>query len=212
MVVKISMKAKYSHSNDQSGVTLIELLVVIVIIAIVASIALMQRGSANEQFKRQNVARELKVAFERARFDSVKRRAQSSPEARATVVVDTNSYALTTYTVDSAGTSTASTQTTDTSGQNVVIQGNNSITLPYTIYYNQRGEAVDVSGNTISPSFYVCNATCSSPSTSTANLIIVTPTGTVNLLSGGSSAPNFNAPTITSSSNTNTINNTARLP
>jgi prepilin-type N-terminal cleavage/methylation domain-containing protein len=211
------MKRRSSHSNDQSGVTLIELLVVIVIIAIVASIALMQRGSADAQFKRQNVARELKVAFERARFDSVKRRAQPeaspSPETRAKVVVDTNSYSLTTYTVDSANVSTPSTQTTDTSGQNVVIQGGtNSITLPYTIYYNQRGEAVDINGSSISPSFYVCNATCSSPSTSTANLILVTPTGTVNLLSGGSTAPNFNAPTITTSTNTNTINNTARLP
>src|SRR6185503_15583285 len=195
----------------QSGITLVELLVVLIVIAIVAGLALMQRGSANEQFQRQNVARELKVAFERARFDSVKRRAQPaaspSPETRATVVVDTSSYSLTTYTVDSAGVSTPNTQTTDTSGQNVVMEGNGSITLPYTIYYNQRGEAVDLSGNSISPSFYVCNATCSSPSTSTANLIIVTPTGTVNLLSGSSSVPNFNAPTITSNSNTNTINN-----
>ena len=206
------MKRRYSHSNDQSGVTLIELLVVIVIIVIVCAIALMQRGSADAQFKRQNVARELKVAFERARFDSVKRRAQSSPEARAKVDLTANSYALTTYTVDSAGVATANTQTTDTSGQNILIEGNTPVTLPYTVYYNQRGEAVDVSGNSISPSFYVCNATCSSPSTSTANLLIVTPTGTVNLLSGGSSAPNFNAPTISSNSNTNTINDTARLP
>jgi prepilin-type N-terminal cleavage/methylation domain-containing protein len=199
-------------SADESGVTLVELLVVIVIISIVASIALMQRGSADAQFKRQNVARELKVAFERARFDSVKRRAQSSPDVRATVVVDTNSYALTTYPINAAGTATVNTQTTSTSGQNVVIAGNNSITLPFTVYYNQRGEAVDASGNSISPSFYICNVTCSSPSTSTANLLIVTPTGTVNLLSGGSSVPNFNAPSITTVPNTNSINNTARLP
>src|SRR4051812_47613630 len=67
-----------SLDRCQSGVTFIELMVVIVIIAIVAAIALMQRGSADEQFKRQNVARNLKTAFERARFDSVKRRADSS--------------------------------------------------------------------------------------------------------------------------------------
>src|SRR4029079_12806544 len=98
---QIWMTRGYPHTTDESGVTLIELLVVIVIIVIVCAIALMQRGSADAQFKRQNVARELKVAFERARFDSVKRRAQASPEARVTVVVDTSSYALTTYTVDS---------------------------------------------------------------------------------------------------------------
>ena len=64
-----------AHRSGQAGISLVELLVVIVIIAIVASVALMRRGSANEQFQRQNASRELKTAFERARFDSVKRRA-----------------------------------------------------------------------------------------------------------------------------------------
>ena len=58
------MKA-YGNYNfgAQEGWSLVELLVVIVIISVVASLALMQRGNANEQFKRQNVARELKVAY-----------------------------------------------------------------------------------------------------------------------------------------------------
>ena len=67
-----------STFGEQSGLSLIELLVVMVIITIVASIALMQRGSANEQLKRQNAATQLKNAFERARFDSVKRRPDSA--------------------------------------------------------------------------------------------------------------------------------------
>jgi prepilin-type N-terminal cleavage/methylation domain-containing protein len=207
------MEQEFKQPNSQSGVTLVELLVVIVIIAIVAGIALMQRGSADAQFKRKNVARELKVAFERARFDSVKRRAQITPtDVRATVQVTASSYTLTTYTVDSAGASTPSSQTTDASGQNVLIAGNGSVTLPYTIYSNQRGEAVDSAGTSISPSFLVCNATCGSPSTSTANLVIVTPTGTVNLLSGDASVPTFNAPPVTSVPVSTGINNTARLP
>jgi prepilin-type N-terminal cleavage/methylation domain-containing protein len=206
------MDVSYQKLSSQSGVTLVELMVVIVIIAIVAGLALMNRGTADSQLKRQNVARELKVAFERARFDSVKRRAQASPDTRATVTVDSGLYSLTTYTVDSSGTATASTQTTATSGQNVVIAGNGGVSLPFTLYYNQRGEAVDVGGASISPSFLVCNTTCGSPSASTANLIIVTPTGTVNLLSGGSSVPTFNAPPVTSVPVNTAINNTARLP
>ena len=67
------------NSKSQAGVTIVELLVVCVIIAIIAGFALMQRGGANEQFQRQNVARELKFALERARFDSVKRRAARMP-------------------------------------------------------------------------------------------------------------------------------------
>ena len=52
--------------RGQHGVSLIETLVVVSIISIVSAIALMQRGSANNQFQRQNIARELKVAFERS--------------------------------------------------------------------------------------------------------------------------------------------------
>jgi prepilin-type N-terminal cleavage/methylation domain-containing protein len=186
------------RSHRESGVTLVELLVVIVIIAIVAALALKQRGKTDAQLKRQNIAREFKVALERARFDSVKRRAQESPtDGRARVTINSGSYVLATYVVDSAGTATASAQTSDASVQNVVISGNNSITLPYTIYYNQRGEAVDASGNSISPSFYVCQVTCSSPTNANANLLIVTPTGTVNLLPGSSTVPSFSPPGVT---------------
>jgi prepilin-type N-terminal cleavage/methylation domain-containing protein len=200
------------RSSGQSGVTFIELMVVIVIIGVIAALALMPRGSADTQFKRQNVAQQLKVALERARFDSVKRRAQASPDVRATVVIDTSSYALTTYPINGSGTPTLNTLTTSTSGQNVVMSGNNSITLPFTVYYNQRGEPVDSAGVSISASFYVCNVSCSSPTNANANLLIVTPTGTVNLLGGGSSVPNFNAPSITNVSPTNSINTTAQLP
>jgi prepilin-type N-terminal cleavage/methylation domain-containing protein len=198
-------------SSDQSGVTLVELLVVIIIIVIVAALAMMQKGSANAVFQRQNVATQLKNAFERARFDSVKRRAQSSPDVRATVRVDSNSYTLTTYNVDSSGTATANPLATTTAGD-VVIAGSGLLSLPFTVYYNQRGEAVDSSGNSISPAFYVCNASCSSPTDSNANLLIVTPTGTVNLLAGGSAVPAFNAPPVTNIPQSAGINNTVRLP
>jgi prepilin-type N-terminal cleavage/methylation domain len=57
------MRSPHHHNfKSQRGVTLIELLVVIVIIAVVSAFALMQRGKSNEQFQRQNIARQLKVA------------------------------------------------------------------------------------------------------------------------------------------------------
>src|SRR5436190_19131342 len=88
------MKPKFHKLNDQSGVSLAETLIVVAIISIVASLAYFKMGTANVQFKRQNVARELKVAFERARFDSVKRHA--APGA-ASVTVTPTSYTLHTY-------------------------------------------------------------------------------------------------------------------
>ena len=196
--------------RGQHGVSLIETLVVICIISIVAAIALMQRGSANSQFQRQNVARELKVAFERGRFDSVKRRADTSG-VQAKVIVDVNSYTLTSY-VDVSGTMTASDATSSFSAQNIVIAGYGGLSLPYTVYYNQRGEAVDSGGASISPKFLVCNISCSSPTISNSNIVLVTPTGTVNLLAGGSSIPSFTAPTITAVPPSNSINNTVTLP
>jgi Tfp pilus assembly protein FimT len=55
-------------------------MVVILVLAIVSTIAIMNMGSSKIQLERQTVARELKVAFERARFDSVKRRAASAQQ------------------------------------------------------------------------------------------------------------------------------------
>jgi len=89
------VKKNRHNYHGQSGVTLPELLMVMVIIAVVAGLALMQFGTARDQFRRQNLAQQLKQAFERARFDSVKRRADGvTPYAK--VVVNTGSFTLTT--------------------------------------------------------------------------------------------------------------------
>ena len=181
----------------QAGVTLIELLIVIVIIAIVAGFALLRKGSANEQFKRQNVAQQLKVALERARFDSVKRRGDAAA-VQAKIVVTTNSYTLTTDRNHDGTITSADDLSTDLNGQNIVIGGQGGTVLPKTIYFNQRGETVDSSGNSISASFYVCNVSCSAPANGTANIVMVTSTGTVNLLPGSGTPPTFAAPNVSS--------------
>jgi prepilin-type N-terminal cleavage/methylation domain-containing protein len=201
---------RHCQFDRQRGVTLTELLIVIVIIAIVCSFALMQRGSANSQFQRQNIALQLKTAFERARFDSVKRRATGGNVAK--VVLNTGNFTL--WTDKNMDGTPASTETdyTDFSGQNIVIAGNGSVTLPFTVYYNLRGEATDSSGNPISPAFYVCNANCTSVNSSNANLVVVTPTGTVNLLGGGSSVPSFPNPSESNVGASANINPLVTLP
>ena len=189
------MAKDVKNSISEAGVTIVELLVVCVIIAIVAGFALMQRGSANEQFKRQNVARELKFAFERARSDSVKRRADVTAN-QAKVVVDTGTFTLATDR-DSDGTITnADDFQTNFAAQNVVIAGQGGTSVPITIYFDQRGETVNSVGAAISAAFYVCNVSCASPNNANANIVLITPTGTVNLLAGGATPPTFNAPTV----------------
>jgi prepilin-type N-terminal cleavage/methylation domain-containing protein len=188
--------SQHFHSiDDQTGVTLVELLVVCVIIAILAGFALMLRGGANEQFQRQNVARELKFAFERARFDSVKRRADATAD-RARVVVEAGSFTLATDKNLDGTITTADDFQTNFAVQNIAIAGQGSSSVPMTIYFDQRGETVDSAGASISAAFYLCNVSCASPGNDDANIVLITPTGTVDMLGGGASVPTFNAPTV----------------
>lgn len=212
------MKIKRTKFEDQSGVSYIELLVVITIIIIVATIGFMQFGTSKEQFKRQNVAMELKTAFERARFDSVKRRV-SGTDQNAKVIISANSFTLKTdKNKNGVTTDSGDADTTNFAGQNITITGFESMTLPVTVEYDQRGEvtAIDSSGTpaVVNPIFLVCNGTCNSSndSSSNANIVLVTPTGTVNLLSGGSAIPAFSPPPITSVPANTAIKNTVTLP
>ena len=194
------------RSAGQSGFSVVELLVVIVIISIVAAIALMQKGSANEQFKRQSVAQELKVAFERARFDSVKRRV--NPGEEATVTLSPYQYTLRTFPTDSSGTPTVNDRTT-TMPDGIVMgmYGGGPLTTQ-TVTFNMRGEAV----TSPAAQFVVCNNSCNSATDATANIVLVTATGTVNLLSGGSILPSFTAPGVSVIPANANISNTAQLP
>jgi prepilin-type N-terminal cleavage/methylation domain-containing protein len=187
------MAHTFHSSSHQSGFSLTELLVVIVVIATIVGFALMRRGSANEQLARQNVAQQLKSAFERARFDSVKRRAIGGTD-EAKVTVTPTSYTLRTYNNDVNGVAVASDAVT-TLPAGIVI-GRYPSGTPLTsmeVVFNMRGETPA----SPAPQFYICNVSCTSPGGTNANLLIVTPTGTVNLLPGNAILPTFGAPAVT---------------
>jgi len=177
------------NDSRQSGVSLTEMLVVIVIIACIAGFALMKRSPADVRLKRQNVAQELKATLERARFDSVKRRAASNAAAKVTITPTT--FTLRTYTTDVNGNNTPHDKTT-TVPNGIAIAIRNGTLTSTEVPFNMRGETPQ----TPAPQFYICNVDCSSPTDSTANFLIVTPTGTVNLLSGSAQLPVFGVPGI----------------
>ena len=193
--------------NSQSGVSLVELMVVVLIIVIVVSIATMYRGSANEELQRQNGSRQLKELLERARFDSVKRRADgTTARPYAQVTVNANSVVLRTYN-DVVNSNPSPRDQTINFAAGVIVAHYASGTLPLTITYNRRGEP------TGDARFRVCNITCSNPTNATSDIVIVTPTGTVNLLSGGSTLPTFSNPTLTGSVNaSDSINDDVVIP
>jgi prepilin-type N-terminal cleavage/methylation domain-containing protein len=190
-------------TNKSSGFSLTELLVVIIILTVISTLAFMQYQASNQRFKRQNVAIELKNSFERARFDSVKRRAETEG-SQAKVVITNTSFTLTTYKTDDSINYTAENFANDFSGQNVTIQKYNqtSLTFPVTVYFDQRGEVVakDSVGTTVNPIFLVCNGTCdiNNATASNSNIVSISPTGTVNMLAGNAAIPGFTAPPITS--------------
>lgn len=201
--------------NDpgQRGISYVELLVVIVIIVIVASLALVQRGSANEQFQRQNAARELKVAFERARFDSVKRRADGTMNAPfAQVTVTPAGFTLRTFNVEANGTATPQDQAYPLPA-GIVFGGYGFTLTSSVVVFNRRGES-SVTGGGL-PQFMACNGnSCPTApgSAAVSNTVLVTPTGTVNLLPGGISIPSFSNPTVSTTSNTAAVNPDVVLP
>ncbi len=186
------MRRTFNIPRGEAGVSYVELLVVIVVIAVVASLAIFGRGNANAQFQRQNAATELKVAFERARFDSVKRRAVEA-NTYAGVLVAANSITLKTDTNGNGITTDAADSLTTNLPAGVVIERINGGTLPVTVNFNMRGETIVPTG---SVQFRVCNLSCASPTAANANLVIVTPTGTVNMLPGDAEPPTFTNPNL----------------
>lgn len=198
------------NSKSESGFSIVELLVVCVIIAIIASIAIMQRGRANIDLARQNLSHDLKAALERARFDSVKRRADDAA-IEANVVVNSFGYTLRTdKNQDGALDSTDDESTNINNG--MIITGVNGINLPVTLTYDQRGEVTARSGGSIvNPVFRVCYLNCLD--VTKTDLVLVSPTGTVNLLPGSADLPVFLPPSGISTVPAGTaISNSAVVP
>ncbi|MDH3493977.1 MAG: prepilin-type N-terminal cleavage/methylation domain-containing protein [Acidobacteriota bacterium] len=208
------MKPNRSKDKAQAGVTLIELLMVTAVIAVVATLALMQFGNSRGQFARQNVAQQLKQAFERARFDSVKRRVGAVNKAE--VIVSSTSYSLTTDPNNNGVTTDpGDVLLHNTSGQNVTLTGD-SMTMPVTVSFDKRGEVIakDATDTVVNPVFLVCSGICSfsNDTPSNANIVLVTPTGTVNILAGGSTVPAFTAPAVTNVPVGTDINGDVTIP
>ncbi len=195
------MSNSIRSNSHESGVTVVELLVVVVVISVMAGFAIMQRGSANKQLTRQNVAQQLKSTFERARFDSVKRRAIGSAQ-EAKVTVTPTSYTLRTYNNDVNGLPVAVDSVTTLPAGIVIGLYDGTALTSLEVTFNMRGETP----TSPLPQFFICNANCSSPNNSKANLLIVTPTGTVNLLSGSSTLPTFGLPAVTNVNSNTGIN------
>jgi Tfp pilus assembly protein FimT len=211
MRTKTEMRLK-----GESGVTLVEVLIVVVIIMVVSLVPLLSIQSSKTVFERQNFARELKSALERARFDSVKRRA-SDPGIQARVIISEDGFEVVTF-AKPAGTSASSTEMGEVMDSKQLEEQGRVLShpssdigtaFPVTISFSERGEAtaVDADGNLVSsPAVVICAGTCSTFDRSNSNILAVSRTGTVNLLPGDEVIPTFTAPQTTTVNATSGIN------
>ena len=180
--------------NSQSGVSIIEILIVVVGIALLTTIAIMQLGRSKIDVQRQRIAREFKVYLERARFDSVKRRAAVSGEMSRIILNSATSFTAVAD-FNQNGTLLNSDGTVETGDRRVIdftkaseaqIVVSNTLNYPVTILYNQRGHitATDGLNNPVVPVFTICSNNCSGNSPE-ATVLSVSTTGTVAVLKSG---------------------------
>ena len=190
--------------NSQSGISIIEILVVLTVLVILTTVAILQLGRAKTDLQRQRIAREFKVYLERARFDSVKRRAANAADMAKITLTSPSSFTAA-IDFDGNGTLNASeTRQVDFAQRsNTQILVSDTLNYPVTISFNQRGQitALDALNNVVSPVFTICSNNCSDTSQNNKELsvISVSTTGTVAVLKNGQNLSALPTPVVTSS-------------
>lgn len=189
-------------------------MIVITIGLLLTTIAVTSLGKSKNVTTRQNIARELKVTLERARFDAIKRRATTSTEFASVTFTSATSYTTKLDWNQNGTLDSGETRTTNVNTLGLFNFSGTSFTYPVTITFDRRGYVgtTNGSGATITPSFYVCEGTCAaSPTTTNATSIIVSATGTVSMSIGAAPTVTASAPTVTNLSSNLDVNPLVRI-
>ncbi len=190
---------RFEKLKGQRGASLTEMLVVFALTAVLVSFAVSQFGSAEEVFKTQNIARELKVNLERARFDSVKRRPVLAANEARVIIESPTKFSVSLDRNNNGTLETSDKNTVDlqnTGDMRILTQG---LSLPVTVSFDHRGKAtaVDSIGNTLDPKFTVCdNCTPITVSSDNAYVVEVSPTGTIAMYRFGDPVDTLSVPTV----------------
>lgn len=188
----------------QEGFSVTEMIIVLVVLAIVTTFAIMQLGRSKVDLQRQQIAREFKVYLERARFDSVKRRAANSADMSKIVLNSSSSFtAIIDFNESGKIDSTDVRQVDFSQRSSAKILVSDVFNYPVTISFNQRGHITVLDGlnNEINPVFTICSNNCSDISTNNNELsvISVSTTGTIAILKNVLDVTALPTPVVTSS-------------
>lgn len=201
-----------SKFDSQSGKSLVELLVVLAIAAIIVTMAVTQLGASTDNLERQNITREFKVSLERARFDSVRRRASVCDNmARVTFNSATQYTLLTDLNQNGVLEPGTETRTFDFEKRGGIELVGNSLVYPIVVRFDQRGSATTGECGSLSnniPVFTFCVLPCTASTANALNSskIYVSPTGTATMLNGGEGVPTFGNPTVTNVNTSTQVN------
>jgi type II secretory pathway pseudopilin PulG len=206
---------KFEQTKNQKGFSIVELLIVTVIVMTLSTTALFTIRKAHIDFQRQNLARDFKTLLDRARYDSIKRRAVSSSD-RAKVIINNKRSMSLVSDMNQDGTLVPANEIkvldfagTDT-GKFIVTNTN----FPYTVSYDQNGyvTVTDNTGAAVSLAFTICNYNCSDATGATINardtsIINISATGTSTILRGTETLATTTNPTVSQNTSTQVINN-----
>jgi prepilin-type N-terminal cleavage/methylation domain-containing protein len=194
---------KKTSFRSVSGFSVIELLIVLVVIGIVVTLAVIALGSSASNLARQNISREFKVALERARYDSVKRRPDTCDQMSRVEITSATSFRLLTDTNRNGSIDAGSETSLFDFGSRSSTEIVDNVTYPITIRFDGRGNTSSGPCSAPTPahaSTTFCEMPCTAATANDQNatVIYVSPTGTTTQLQGGESIPNFTAPSVTS--------------
>jgi prepilin-type N-terminal cleavage/methylation domain-containing protein len=187
--------------RKQSGFSILELLMVIVVVTILATIGIVIFRGAKTDFERQRIVREFKIYLERARFDSVKRRATTAAQMSKIVLNGPFSFtAHLDFNNDGALSPDEERLVDFTSRSSTRIVVSDTLNYPVTILFDRRGhvDSRDAASIPVEPLFTICSE-CSSANPQTTVLSLST-TGTVAVIRNGVLPSAMPTPAITNTS------------
>jgi hypothetical protein len=180
-----------------------EVIVVLLVLSILAALSILAFTRSKTDLQRQAIAGEFKLYLERARFDSVKRRAAADADmARVTLTSATSFTAALDFNQDGV-LSAGELQTVnfqDRSQTQILVS--DPLNYPLEIRFDQRGHvtAKDSFNNAIQPLFSICS-NCSA-TTPDKTMISISTTGTVAIIRDGQSPTALPTPVITNTAAT----------